>query len=108
MNIYKNTLFTFIVIIIEFVLSYLIYKMVNYRLLDIMFFVGVSCCAIFIYFSSYGGFISNTSQAKVATSIEGVKGNFKMKGTSFSLRVNFLVLGSVIFFLGSFIIAFWY
>ncbi|WP_246943522.1 hypothetical protein [Bacillus pinisoli] len=87
-------------------LSYLLSHSMEIRLLDAMFYVGAITTVIFIFFSSSGGFLSTRNEAHIATSIEGSKSNYQMQHSSFSLRVNPLVLGSVLFLFLGFILAF--
>ncbi|WP_456276368.1 hypothetical protein [Bacillus sp. AK128] len=94
----KYVIFTLIVIAIEFGISYLVNQMTSLHLLDAMFYVAIAFSVLFIFFSSSGGMTSNTNEAKVATSINGSKSNYQMNYSSFSLGLNPLVLGSVLFF----------
>ncbi|MFD1738074.1 hypothetical protein ACFSCX_16180 [Bacillus salitolerans] len=100
-------IFTLIVIFIEVGISYVITKIFPLRMIDAMFFVGVACSAFFGYFSSSGGMMANARDAEYATSWLGIKSKYKMNYKSFSIGVNFLVLGSIIFLLLGFIIAVW-
>ncbi|MGE8205604.1 hypothetical protein ACQKP0_13685 [Heyndrickxia sp. NPDC080065] len=106
MNYIKFVIFTFIVMIVELVLSYLIAYKFNIRLLDATFFVGVFFSAIFIFFSSSGGLFTNASETLVAKSYIGLKNKYKINRTIGSLRINCFNFGSVLFLLIGFILAF--
>lgn len=102
----KFGIFTMIVMLVEFGLSYFLAEVFHFRLLDIMFYVGLFFTIFFVFFSSTGGLPTNYSEVRLATSLVGIKSNYKFKRTFGSLRVNSFVLGSVLFFLVGFIVAF--
>lgn len=99
-------LFTFLVMVAEFGFAYLLAEKFQLLLLDSMFYVGLFFTLFFIFFSSTGGFPTNYSEMSVATSYHGLKNNYKLKRTFGSLSVNPFVLGSVLFFMIGFVIAF--
>ncbi|MBM7660320.1 hypothetical protein JOC85_001087 [Bacillus mesophilus] len=101
----KYFTFTLIVIVVETGLAYLVSQMTGLYLLDAMFYLGIACCATFIYFSSSGGMVANKNEAMVAASILGSKSNYSMKRSPFSLRLNPLVFGSIVFFVLGFVLA---
>lgn len=97
---------TAIVILVQLGLSYFLAERYHFQLLDMMFYVGLFFTIFSVFFSSTGGLPTNYSEISIATSYIGIKGNYKFKRTFGSLSVNSLVLGSVLFFLVGFIIAF--
>ncbi|MGG0718535.1 hypothetical protein ABE096_13205 [Robertmurraya massiliosenegalensis] len=99
-------IFTFVVMMVEFGLAYLLAEKFQFLLLDSMFYVGLFFSIFFIFFSSTGGLPTNYSEISVATSYHGLKNNYKLKRTFGSLNVNCFVLGSVLFFIIGFVIAF--
>lgn len=101
-------IFTMIVIFVELVLSYFLAAKFHYRLLDMMFYVGLFFSLFFVFFSSTGGLPTNYSEIQVAGSYMGIKDNYKFKRTFGSLSVNSFVLGSILFFIMGFLISFIY
>ncbi|TKC19333.1 hypothetical protein [Robertmurraya kyonggiensis] len=99
-------IFTVLVMGIEFGISYLIFFLFNYQLLGAMFLVGLVCSLVTIFFSSSGGIVSNYTESNFATSILGLKNGYKFKRTLGSVSVNCFNLGSVLFFVLGFVIAF--
>ncbi|MBM6616961.1 hypothetical protein [Bacillus suaedaesalsae] len=106
MNKLKYLIFTLIVMVLNFGVSYLVSNSIGIHLLDAILYVGIATSTIFIYFSSSGGFTSTRVEAEIATSIEGSKSNYQMKHSPFSLKVNPFVFGCVLFFITGVIIAF--
>ncbi|HCX51899.1 MAG TPA: hypothetical protein DG757_23410 [Bacillus sp. (in: Bacteria)] len=102
----KFGIYTIIVMMAELGLSYLLAEKFNYYLLDMMFYVGLFSSVFFIFFSSTGGLPTNYSEIRIALSYTGIKNNYKFKRTFGSLSVNCFVLGSVLFFLVGFMVAF--
>ncbi|KAA0547131.1 hypothetical protein FZW96_14245 [Bacillus sp. BGMRC 2118] len=101
----KYVLLTILVIGVNFGISFAISEAIGIHLLDGMLYVGIATSAMFIYFSSSGGFTSTRVEAEIATSIEGSKNNYQMKHSPFSLKVNPYVLGCILFFITGVIIA---
>ncbi|MFD2442520.1 hypothetical protein ACFSO7_00675 [Bacillus sp. CGMCC 1.16607] len=106
MRVLRFVLFTVIVMLVEFGLSYLLSYKAKIPLIDAMFYAGVFFTVIFIYFSSTGGFISNVSQSKIARSYVGLRSNYKFQKTFGSLSVNYLNVGSVLYLLICFFVGF--
>lgn len=102
----KFGIYTMLVMIVELGLSYFLATKFKLSLLNTMFYVGLCFSVFFVFFSSSGGLPTNFSEVRVATSYSGFKNKYKFKRTNGSLSVNSFVLGSVLFFLMGFIIAF--
>lgn len=99
-------IFTVLVMVVEFGISYLIYYQFNYQLFGAMFLVGLVCSLVTIFFSSSGGIVSNYTESELASSYIGVKNGYKFKRRLGSVTVNCFNLGSVLFFISGFFIAF--
>ena len=95
----KFVISTMIVILLEFGISYLVAQKFNMLYLDAMFYVGLSLTLLFIFFSSTGGLFTNYSEMNTATSKTGLKNGYKLKRTLGSLSINYLNIGSLLFFL---------
>lgn len=104
----KLGVFTILVMIVEFALSYMLASEFNFRLLDMMFYIGLFSTLFFVFFSSTGGLPTNFSEVRVAKSYLGIKSNYKFKRTFGSLNVNSFLLGSSLFFIMGFLVAFIY
>lgn len=106
MKIVRLAVLTILVMLVEFGLSYFIANEWNMRLIDVMFFVGLLFSLFFIYFSSTGGITTNFVESSVALSFIGLTNNYKIKRTFGSLQINCFNLGSVLFLLVGFVVAF--
>lgn len=100
------TIFTVLVMAVEFGISYLISFQFNYQLLGSMFLVGLASSLVTIFFSSTGGIVSNYHESELATSYIGWKNGYKFKRTLGSVSVNCFNIGSVLFFVIGFVVAF--
>ncbi|WP_449621522.1 hypothetical protein [Robertmurraya sp. Marseille-Q9965] len=99
-------IFTVIVMVVELGISYLISYQFNYQLFGSMFLVGLVCSLVTIFFSSSGGIVSNYTESNLATSFIGLKNGYKLKRSFGSISVNCCNLGSGLFFISGFVIAF--
>ena len=105
MRSFKFAIFTIMVMIIEFGLSYLVANKFNLRLIDAIFTVGLLLTFLSIFLSSTGGLFSNYSDVKIASSFIGLKNNYKIKRTFEALNINCFNLGSILFFLIGLVVA---
>lgn len=102
---FKFAIFTIIVIVIEFGISYLVANKFNIRLIDSIFSVGLLLSLFSLFFSSSGGLFSNYSDVKIASSYIGLKNNYKIKRTFEAFNINCFNLGSILFFLIGLVVA---
>jgi len=99
---------TCMVIIIEYLITLFISQKFDLRLIDAFFFVSVFFAVTTLYFSSAGGMFENKSEAEIATSYQGLRSNHKFQRTIGFLYVNFINVGSVLYLIIGFIVAYLY
>ncbi|MEB1808572.1 MAG: hypothetical protein LPK26_14990 [Bacillaceae bacterium] len=89
-------LFTLLLLAGQFGATFWIASLINMTFLDVMFFTSIGFLALFIFFSSNGGFVSN--YANVMASKQSF-GNDVYKREVFSFRINSFVLSALLFFI---------
>lgn len=94
-NLFK-LLLTLLLLSGQFGATIWIARLINTTFLDAMFFTSIGFLALFIFFSSNGGLVSN--YANVMASKQSF-GNDVYKRELFSFRINSFVLSALLFFI---------
>ncbi|MFV8827758.1 hypothetical protein [Alkalihalobacterium sp. APHAB7] len=89
-------LLTLLLLAGQFGATFWIARLINMTFLDTMFFTSIGFLALFIFFSSNGGLVSN--YANVMASKQSF-GNDVYKREVFAFRINLFVLSSLLFFI---------
>jgi hypothetical protein len=98
----KQLLVAFITLMIETALTYFISLKLSIRFIEIMFFVGIACTTILVWFSSSGGMMTNmiNSINNAITLYKQEREEFTFRrGPAFFASLLFLFVGFIFFIL---------